>query len=154
KAAAISSAGRRNPRNRLPTADRHIDIKRVELDDAGDPTGALRGEKRCATAAEWIEDDPVTPTAISAEISDQTNRLNRRMKIKITPTCRMKAIDARVIEHIGAIAPTAAKPEIVDVRPGAAFEDSDELVLRTIEAPLPGIGLVPDKEIFPLGIPR
>src|SRR6516164_660005 len=74
------------------------------------------------------------------------------MEFKIPVSCRIKTIDAGIIKNISAIATLSAEPKIIDVRPGPAFEDSNEFVFRTIEATLAGVGLIPDQKIFPFRI--
>jgi hypothetical protein len=47
-----------------------------------------------------------------------------------------------------------AEAEIVDVQCGAVLEDADQLVLRAIKAALPGVALVPDQQVLPIGVER
>src|SRR6516165_6739293 len=74
------------------------------------------------------------------------------MEFKIPVSRRIKTIDAGIIKNISAIATLSAESEIIDVRPGPAFEDSDEFVFRTIETALAGVALVPNQKIFPFRI--
>ena len=50
------------------------------------------------------------------------------MELKIALLRRTKAIGPGVIQHVRSIATFATDLEIIDVRPGPAFEDSDEFV--------------------------
>src|SRR5690349_12213672 len=76
------------------------------------------------------------------------------MAFEITASCRIKALDGRIIQNISAPAPLDTRPQIVDVRSSAAFEYRNEFVFRSIEAALTGIGLVPDQQVFPFRIER
>src|SRR5580693_5926778 len=76
------------------------------------------------------------------------------MEFKISASRRIKAIDAGIVQHVGAITALSPESKIIDVRSGSALEDRDEFVFRTVEAPLAGIGLVPDQKVFPLRIKR
>src|SRR6516162_6017146 len=74
------------------------------------------------------------------------------MEFNIPAPCRIKAIDAGIIQNVGAIATLSPQSKIIDVRLGPALEDRDEFVFRTVETTLAGIGLVPDQKIFPFRI--
>src|SRR5262245_31255466 len=134
---------RRDPEDPFPSADGHVDVKRVEFDQPRDSAGALRGENSRAAATEWIENDAVALAAVANEIGNECDGLHRRMQREIASTGRMKAVDARTIEDVRAIPALGAQAEIVDMRCAAALEDRNQLMLRTIEASLAGIGLVP-----------
>ena len=58
---------------------------------------------------------------------------------------RVQTVDARIVEHVAAVAAVGAEAEIVDVRRGAVLEDADQLVLAAVEATLAGVALAPDQ---------
>src|SRR5207302_10822072 len=55
----------------LPTADRGIDIQRIELHAAADPADALGGQQRRAAAEEGIEHKIATSRAIEDCVGNQ-----------------------------------------------------------------------------------
>ena len=72
-----------NAADPLPTADRDIHIDWVQLDYPGDAARTLGRQDRRAAAAEWVEDDAVTPAAIADQIGDEGDRFDSGMQIKI-----------------------------------------------------------------------
>ena len=57
----------------------------------------------------------------------------------------MQGVHPGIIQHIRAVSALRTQPEIIDVPRHAIFEHGDQLVLRTIETALAGVGLVPDQ---------
>src|SRR4029077_2539888 len=102
--------------------------------------------------AERVEDDPVAPTAVADQIGDEGDGLDGGVQLELAPPGRVQTVDARIVEDVAAMAAFGAEAEIVDVRRGAILEDADQLVLRAIKAALAGVALVPDQQVFPLGV--
>src|SRR6266436_2955033 len=119
-----------------------------------DAAGALGSQNRGAAAAERVEDDPVAPAAVADQIGDEGDGLYGGVQLELAPPGRVQAVDARTVEHVAAMAAFGAEAEIVDVQCGAVLEDADQLVLRAIEGALPGVALVPDQQVLPLGVER
>ena len=113
----------------LPAADRDVDIERVELDHPSDPARTLGCQNCRAAAAERIEDDAVAPATVTNQVGDECHRLDGGVQIEVATPSRMQTVDARIIEHVGAIPAVGAEPEIVDVGSVAALEDGDQLML-------------------------
>ena len=63
-----------------------------------------------------------------------------------------KRVDAGIVPDVGAVAATAAKLDIVDVRRGADLEHEHQLVLRPIERSHAAVVLVPDAEVLQLRV--
>src|SRR5205807_1092437 len=106
------------------------------FDDPRDSAGPLGSQDSGAAASKWIEDYAIAATAVADQIRNQCNRFYGWMKFEVTVPRRIKAIDARAFQNIGAVATLSAEPKIIYVRPSSAFEDRDELVFRAVEATL------------------
>src|SRR5439155_3806964 len=105
-------------------------------------------------AAERVEDDPVAPAAVADQIADESDGLDGGVQVELAPPGRVQTVDARIVDYVAAMTTFGAEAEIVDVRRGAVLKDADQLVLRAVEATLPGIGFVPDEQVLPLGVKR
>ena len=93
-----------------------------EFDDASNSSSPLCREDRRAAAAEGVEDDAVSSTAIADQVGEEGDRFHGGMELKITATGWMQAVDPRIIKNIGAIAALTAKSKIIDVGRGAVLE--------------------------------
>jgi hypothetical protein len=63
----------------LPTTNGDIDVERIEFDDPSNSPGPLCREDRRAAAAEGVEDDAVSPAAISDQVGE-TARFSASVK--------------------------------------------------------------------------
>src|ERR1700730_17960840 len=140
----------------LPAADRRIDIKRVELDAVTEAADALGSDQGAAAAEERVEHDIAAGGAIEDSVSDQTDRLHRRVQggeIALLPD-PPEIADMRVMPDICAVAAVLTELDIVAVRGFAILEDEDQLVLAAVERAHAGIVFDPDAEVFELGVDR
>src|SRR5689334_21834680 len=64
----------------------------------------------------------------------------------------MEAVDPRIIENIGAVAPVPSQAEVIDVRGDAVLECCNQLVLAAVEAALASVTFVPDQQVLPLAV--
>src|SRR5215469_16581578 len=139
---------------RLPAADRRVDIGGVELDTATAPAGAFGRYHRRAAAEKAVEHDVAAGRAVEDRIGDQRHRLHcwmQRREIALLGAAA-KGIASRVPPHIAAVAPEAAKLDVVAVLVAAVFEDKDELVLAAVKRAHPGIILDPNAEVLDLAV--
>jgi hypothetical protein len=60
----------RNACDFLPTANRDVDVERVQFDYPRGPTSLLGRQSGRAAATKWIEDDAVPPAAVADQIGD------------------------------------------------------------------------------------
>jgi len=118
----------------------------------GDSAGPFGCQYGRTAATKWIEDEAIPAAAVPDQISDQGDGLDPWMELKVTLPGRAKSIDPGVIQHVRSIATFATELEIIDVRPGPAFKNCDELVFRSVKATLTGSALVPDQKVFPFRI--
>src|SRR5207247_5511613 len=99
-------------------------------------------------------DDRVAPAAVADQIADESDGLDGGVQVELAPPGRVQTVDARIVDYVAAMTTFGAEAEIVDVRRGAVLKDADQLVLRAVEATLPGISFVPDEQVLPLGVKR
>src|SRR5262249_52792313 len=152
EAPSRSIVSRRDAGDPFPMAHRNIDVEGIEFDQPCDSAGAFRGQKGGAAAAEWIKDEALALAAVANQIGNERHWLDRRMQRHVTLASWMKAVDARIVEHVCPVPALGAKPEIVDMRCGAVLEDGDQLVLGAIKAALTRIVLVPNQQVLPFRI--
>ena len=127
----------------LPTPDRRIDVKRIELHRATTPTDAIGSNQRRAAAKERVEDKIAAGRAIEDRIGDQGDRLYRRMQggeVSLLPSAS-EVIEARVLPDISTVATMATQLDIVPVRCPAILEDEDQFVLARYREPMPALSL-------------
>src|ERR1700750_2457069 len=89
----------------LPAPNSGINVERIDLYAVADSTDTLRRHQRRSAAEEGIENQLAAFRAVQDRVSDQCDRLNRRMQgqqvaLLATPT---KSIHAWIVPNIGAI---------------------------------------------------
>ena len=112
----------------LPTANRDINIKWVELDHPRDTASPFSGQDGCATTSERIKDQPISSAAVADQVCDQTDRLDGRMKREVAASCRIETVDTGTINNVGPIAPLTPEAEVVDVRSDSILEDCNQFM--------------------------
>src|SRR5262249_20276999 len=90
--------------------------------------------------------------AIENRVGDQGCRLDRRMHGKVGVPILAKAVDARVIPHVAAVATKAPQFDVVDMLSAAVLEHENQFMLRPVKASHAGIGLRPDTKVFELAV--
>src|SRR5262249_42503828 len=65
---------------------------------------------------------------------------------------RTHGADTRIIPNVRASASVLTQLKIIDVRRLSVLPHEDEFVLASIEAPHPGVGLIPDAQVLELAI--
>ena len=138
----------------MPPTNGEIDVQGIKFDDARNSTSPLGRKDSGSRAAKRVENDAIPAAAVADQICDQRHGFNGWMELKITPACRVKTVDARIVQHVGAVAPLCAKPEVVDMWLGPGLENSDQFVFGAIKAAKAAITLVPNQQVLPLGIKR
>jgi hypothetical protein len=135
----------------MKTPQDHVAIKRIELDAKAAAPGPLSRDQRRARTGKGIENDAFAARAIAYRISNHRDGLHGGVKLEIRAAIP-EAVDARIGPDIRAVTAVFAEFDVVDVRCVPRLEDSDELVLGTIERPHAGVGLRPDADILQLGV--
>jgi DoxX len=140
----ISSAG-----ENLPAAQDDIDIEGIELEPVAAPAHALGRHQTRAAAKEGVKDNVAAPRAVEDRVGDHRDGFDCRMQgreVTFFPGAA-KSWTGGIGPNIGAVAAITTKLNIVAMGLAPRLEDEDELVLRSVEAPHPAIGLRPDTEI-------
>src|SRR5688572_5174280 len=94
---------------RLPTANRRIDVVRVQLDSRRSPSGALGRKDGRAGTGEWVEHEAAPLGTVADRISDQRNRLDGRVQSQVLVTSRSKRVGTSVVPDVRPVAPVSAK---------------------------------------------
>ena len=100
---------------RLPAADREIDIGWVNLQPATLPPHPLCRQQRCARAAESVENDLAATGAILDGVGDHAHRLHRRMAAQVFQTTLPEGVGAGVLPHVRPVAAMAPQLDRVQV---------------------------------------
>ena len=141
----------------LPTTNRGVDVKRIELDPIAAPADPLGGQDRGAGPHEGIEDDVAPARAVAHRVSDKRDGLHRWVNGQVVHPPGPERIDPRIGPYVGAVSPVPPEFNVVLVRTLAALEDANQFVLRAVEAALAGVRFDPGDDVLQLrinGCPR
>src|SRR4051812_45142349 len=138
----------------LPSADRGIDIERIELDPATGPADAFGGQQRRAAAHKGVEDEVAARRAIEDRVRDQGDRFHRRVKGGKVPFLAFPSelVGAWVVPDIAAVAAMPTQLDIVPMRGTAVLKYEDQLVLAPVKRAHAGVVLDPDAQVFELWV--
>ena len=128
---------------RLPAADRTIDIVRIELHDVAAALRLGRGDQGRAGTAEAVEYDSLRLRAILDRVHHHGAGLHRGVARQLRHPALAEAVDPCIAPQGGTVATVLAELDVVDVRSLAGLPQRDQLGLATIERTHPGIGLGP-----------
>lgn len=118
-----------------PAADQ-INIKRINLDQGSLAAGSFRRNQRCAAAREGIKHKIARCRDIEKRIGYESHGLDRGMAPEFRPLlARATGMNRAFIgPEIAAVAPEAAKADIVAIMARNSQKREDELVLAAVEA--------------------
>ena len=127
----------------LPALNNHIDIVRVDLQSARPPAGFFRRDNCGAASGKRIKHKIRPARGIANDISDERNRLYRRVHRKLIEASGSEGVYSGIIPDIGPVTAMPAKFDVVDVRSIPDFEDRDEFVLGPVKRSHAAIVFVP-----------
>src|SRR4029077_15045316 len=117
----------------LPAADCRIDIKRIDFDQPGAPTGSLRSNQRRSGASEWIEDDVILVGTVADRIGNQSDRLHSWMERKLAFCGVGPNVLTRVVPHMRTGPAEHAEVDVVDVGGMPFLEYENQLVFGAVK---------------------
>src|SRR5690348_7544923 len=100
------------PGNRLPAADRAVDINGIDFDQARMSAGLLGSDHGGSASAETVEHDAAPGGAVAHGVRNHLHRLYRRMQRKLFQSIAAGAGHAAVGPHVRAVSPMLAEAKI------------------------------------------
>src|SRR5262245_4938972 len=136
----------------LEPADDSVRVVTIEFDAVPASPSLLGGDESCSTSGERIADDAAAPGTIQDRVRNPCHRLDGRVHHEIAFAALGKAVCSLVLPPVGPVAPKPAQCDIIDMRRPTILEHKDQLMLRSVQTPHPGIGFRPDTKVLDLAI--
>src|SRR3984893_12878667 len=129
--------------HRAQAANGDIAVGRIYLNPVAFPPGLFRRDQSRARADKSIEHNALAMRAIPEGISHHRHGFYGGMQGQISAVAA-KAVHARIVPDISAVAPVFAQFDIVDMRRGAGLKDEYKFMLRPVQRTHAAVVLGPD----------